>query len=332
MSTTTDYPLTMASVCACVQTRFGGRGKTSRLLTPRFFSALDDFEDAAVDAVIARGQQRGKAGTLLKAVVHWCTTVTGEGITPETTKFLSAKKTQVFVWLMVLPEAWLCDPSESKLYQVIDPWFVALRVEPGSPTYMGALATMRSISREIREKPERLAFCASALHYIVSESTRIKHLRGLDATISRIGFPLVVPSTLRFKLVLAVRLMGDSQSVKIPGWMMPPLAMTDTTEDVFNANILVLIEKVVGGQGQGRWTTRPECVDEFEMAVFGGRGIYAFETVLRQALVFVLCPEWADEWKARGWPTTTRTQRGLARLHVSGWKFRPKDIVDLILS
>jgi hypothetical protein len=330
-----DFPLTMATVCGCVQPRFAssflpGLSRTShkeRILSPRFASALADFEAGAAAAVVAR-----LGAGVMSTVVRWCGNVTGAA--PETCAFLSARATQVFVLITVLPESWMCDPEKRehgvevdnhKLNRALDPWFSAQHgptppLEIGSDAHLGAVAALRMMSAEMCRNAVRARKCATTLCALVSESLRIKRQREIDDVLRLAGFPALVPPLLRTAVLVCVRLgLGDI----VPPWMMPPLEVTGAGPAVGAVDLLLLVDRLP--------PTRTPAIDAFEFAVFGGRGDDLGVT-MRQALVFAAHPEWADEWKARGWPTSAVVQKGLAQLHAMGWGFRREDAEGLVMA
>jgi hypothetical protein len=325
-----EFPLTMVSVCACVQPKFASAflpglsrpPRHERLYSPRFVLALADFEPGAAAAVVAR-----LGAGVMSTVVRWCGNVMGA--TPETCEFLAARTTQVFVLLAVLPEWLMCEPgvdaTDRKLNSVLDPWFSALRgptppLELRSDAHLGAVAAMRMMSAQMHLNTVRQKRCATTLCALVSESRRIKRWREIDDALRLAGFPALVPPLLRTAVLVCVRLgLGDI----VPPWMMPPLEVTGAGPAVGAVDLLLLVDRLP--------PTRTPAIDAFEFAVFGGRGDDLGVT-MRQALVFAAHPEWADEWKARGWPTSAVVQKGLAQLHAMGWGFRREDAEGLVMA
>lgn len=271
-----------------------------------------DFEPDSVHRVAAGGDK------LAQHVVRWCTAPAAD-VAPETTAFVAPRTAEVFAHLVSFPETALClgrdDAREVRAQLERAGWFNATTTPPpNEATRAGVALLVLAMAREVR-KPATCRLTATTLRLVQMETARARRARAFVA--SRVFSALMPP---RARVMVCALSLLDPYLTKgfvasLPPWLrgfaakggeaakIPP--QTLVREGVFPRSVPGLACETAFRAAVGEWAD------------------------LHHALVFSL-PGWADEWRARGWSTSRRTQAALSRVHASGWRVTRDDAARLV--
>ncbi len=321
----------MDAVLSCVDRRVLPRGRGAAgpgrgpewTATPEFRAALADVDQVEDEL------ERDPA---VADVVAWCT----RSRVPrhdEVVEFVKTRITHVLLWLVVVPVEWYAAAEKGpQLMLSLKPWFVEGGLVGGPPGGGGAAHAakaadlMRLMAGRLwgvsAESPSgtdaRRRRAGVAVRLVAAAHARGRAVRAYAAAVAELRVPRTVPVELR-DCVLLLAWMGLDGAVAVPHWISPCRPPRGGGRPPPPG----LLERGVPATVPGL-----EFERAFAAAVFGDPD----RPSLREALVFAgWGPSWAEEWRARGWSTSSAAQRGMAALAKSGWRLGPRDAAALVV-
>jgi len=272
------------------------------------------------------GHGVGRAPTAEAANARMLEACRSRGVAPDAPRsdlvracraFLRPRVVQVFMWLMVLPQAWLTAFEHDKLLRrVLAPWFAAGAGAQAAMPFVRewTIVLLASMDHKLNSSPQPgtasvlPTWCRSTLRRVARESRRAVRARADAEVVRGLGFGKLVPPAVRAAVVLVLRLFPGlvGAALRIPHWIMPPPTAVQLAA-VAGLDVWPLVDAVPTHVAGLAYETA------FAETVFGDDDGHHR---LHEALVFN-CPGWADEWRARGWSCGAPTQRGLAAAHLA---------------